>query len=293
MQVAVEEISPRIAREILDRSAGQRQRKIMPGRVTKLARSMIAGEWKVTHQGIALDADGILIDGQHRLTAVSQSGVTVPMTVARDVPRDGFDVMDTGAARTPAAMLGIAGYSDPNVLSSMLRSVIAYDEVKGTRTRLSTVAKEITNAELLTFMETPRGHSALEAKQIGGIIASGAGRPGLKPHLGAAVLIIRETGADEQLVMEFTSRLADGVMLSAASPILGVRRFLSGPSLDAIPTSARGTAIMGMTIRAWNKWMRADADLKFAGWRADIDIMPIPDAEADPAMLLRPRLTGS
>jgi hypothetical protein len=201
--------------------------------------------------------------------------------------------MDTGASRTPAAILGIAGYTDVNVLSAMVRSVLAYDEIKSTRGRLSTVARDITNAEILAFLETDRGDRAIEAKSIGTVIASGVGRLGLKPHLSAAVLVIRESGADDQLVIEFTSRLADGVMLSAASPILGLRRFLTGPGLELIPTSARATAIVGMTLRAWNKWMRADADLKFAGWRADIDIMPIPDAEADPAMLSRPRLTGS
>lgn len=293
MHSSVETITPDTAKEWLERSAEQRQRKIINGRVNKLSKAMLAGEWKVTHQGIALDPDGVLVDGQHRLTAVVQSGVSVEMTVTRDVPREAFDVMDIGAARTPAAILNIAGYTDVNVLSAMVRDVLAYDEVKETRNRINTVGRDITHTELLAFLETERGELALEAKAAGSVIAHGLGRHGLKPHLGAAVMIIRESGADEQLVLEFTSRLADGVMLTAASPILGLRRFLSGPGIDSIPKGARANAILGMTLRAWNKWMRADADLRFAGWRTDIDIMPIPDKEADPEMKHRPRLSES
>ena len=40
---------------------------------------------KVTHQCIAFDKDGNLIDGQHRLAAVLQTRQTVKMTVATNM----------------------------------------------------------------------------------------------------------------------------------------------------------------------------------------------------------------
>jgi hypothetical protein len=57
------------------------------------------GSWQVTHQGIAIDTEGNLLDGQHRLYAVIESGVSVSMTVSRGVDIDTRSVVDCGATR--------------------------------------------------------------------------------------------------------------------------------------------------------------------------------------------------
>ena len=42
-----------------------------------IARDMKAGHWRLTHQGIAFDPAGVLIDGQHRLWAIVESDTTL------------------------------------------------------------------------------------------------------------------------------------------------------------------------------------------------------------------------
>jgi hypothetical protein len=66
--------------------------------VRSLAEAMRRGDWIVTHQGIAFDIHGVLVDGQHRLAAVVEAEVPVEMTVFTDVEPDTFDVLDTGKA---------------------------------------------------------------------------------------------------------------------------------------------------------------------------------------------------
>lgn len=68
------------------------------------------GEWKLTHQGIAFDVKGVLIDGQHRLIFISElpDGVLVPISVTTNVSEDTFGVIDVGARRTPSDELGIS-----------------------------------------------------------------------------------------------------------------------------------------------------------------------------------------
>lgn len=56
---------------------------------------MRRGDWLVTHQGIAFDTRGVLVDGQHRLGAVVEADVTVKIAVFTDVEPDTFDVLDT------------------------------------------------------------------------------------------------------------------------------------------------------------------------------------------------------
>lgn len=48
------------------------------------ARDMQDGNWQLTHQGILLGKNGIVIDGQHRLHAVVLSGCSVQMMVCVD-----------------------------------------------------------------------------------------------------------------------------------------------------------------------------------------------------------------
>lgn len=65
------------------------------------------GEWKLTHQGVAISKSGRLIDGQHRLDAIVRTGATLPMLVTFDVADDAFLVLDQGHRRSTADATGL------------------------------------------------------------------------------------------------------------------------------------------------------------------------------------------
>lgn len=99
-------VSPSIAAEMLKGNTGNR-----PPRNTHvdfLAESMTRGEWRLTHQGVAISPSGRLLDGQHRLLAVIKSGVTVEMMVARNVQDLDFKYIDQGITRTAGDALGLS-----------------------------------------------------------------------------------------------------------------------------------------------------------------------------------------
>lgn len=78
MQIVV--VTPTIAEEWLKKN-NPKNRSIGSRHVARLVADMEAGRWYLTHQGIAFDVDGQLVDGQHRLEAVRQSGATIEMAV--------------------------------------------------------------------------------------------------------------------------------------------------------------------------------------------------------------------
>lgn len=98
MQIKQVEVTPAIAREWLKKNTQNRPlRKIY---ISKMAEAMKRGEWKTTHQAIAM-ADGRLLDGQHRLLAFLESGLPkIEMTVAYNSDPATFDVIDVGANRS-------------------------------------------------------------------------------------------------------------------------------------------------------------------------------------------------
>lgn len=104
MYTVTAKISPDDAREYLAANFDG-NRNISQRRVDRYANDMREGRWQLSHQGIAFDTDSHLIDGQHRLAAVAQSGVTVEMNISYDVPRESFTTMDQHHVRTVASFM--------------------------------------------------------------------------------------------------------------------------------------------------------------------------------------------
>jgi hypothetical protein len=102
-------ITPQVAEEFLARSDAAKlqynieivNRTLRNTKVAEYARVMRNGLWDGrSHQGIAISPEGFLIDGQHRMWAVSESLATVEMLVTYNVPREVQAVMDDGMRRT-------------------------------------------------------------------------------------------------------------------------------------------------------------------------------------------------
>lgn len=105
MKMVSETITPDRARALLKLNVVNR--RFRPAWAKTLKQRMERGEWKLTHQGIAIDSDGTLKDGQHRLHAVALYGKPVQMTVFYDAPADTFGVLDQGLRRSVDDQLGI------------------------------------------------------------------------------------------------------------------------------------------------------------------------------------------
>jgi hypothetical protein len=90
-------VTPDMAREWL--ASNTKNRKGRPCVVDKYARDMVEWKWMLTHQGIAFDADGTLIDGQHRLLAICKANVPVQMMVTRGFEPHTMSMVDVGAGR--------------------------------------------------------------------------------------------------------------------------------------------------------------------------------------------------
>ncbi len=97
-------------------------RKVRKSRVRLYARDMAAGRWLFNPQGIEFAVDGTLINGQHRLMAIVQSGVTVQMVVWFNVPPSTRQVIDIGGGRSLADTENLTT-SQAAVTLSMMRGL--------------------------------------------------------------------------------------------------------------------------------------------------------------------------
>lgn len=114
METKTVAITPEMAREWLTHNmAGNRP--VLKGTVHSYARQMRNGSWNLTHQGIAFDENGELIDGQHRLNAIVEANIPVTMNVTTGVRREKGEVftIDMGRKRTYANVVQMSGMEDP------------------------------------------------------------------------------------------------------------------------------------------------------------------------------------
>ena len=116
----VETITPSNASVILaDCNLGNRP--IRKRSVDFLASEMLSGSWQpFSADAICFDQDGNLINGQHRLSAVVQSGVTVKMLVGRNVPASSFQVIDRGIKRSTGDDVSQLGCPNSNVVAALV-----------------------------------------------------------------------------------------------------------------------------------------------------------------------------
>jgi hypothetical protein len=98
-------ITPVMAKEYLKANIGNRP--LRRGHVKDLADAITRGEFLKTHQGIAFDTGGNVLDGQHRLEAIVAANMPVAMNVTFDAPSESFAVLDQGTRRTASDILRI------------------------------------------------------------------------------------------------------------------------------------------------------------------------------------------
>ncbi len=136
---AVMDIGPDLATRWLE--GNTHNRPVKQGLVDRFVRDMKAGNWRLTHQGIAFDVNGVLIDGQHRLWAVVLSGVPVQLRVFFNEPIENMKAVDIGQTRSNFDVLHLSGEAGPITVSHLatLRAMLAGDS---SQTRRLTVSEE-------------------------------------------------------------------------------------------------------------------------------------------------------
>lgn len=114
-------ISPDLAKKWLAMNHPN-NRGVVISRVRQYADDMQNGRWRITHQGIAFDEKGRLVDGQHRLLAVIQADTSVNMYVASGLDEASIFAIDGGRSRNLPNILEITGALPKNVAARYLVS---------------------------------------------------------------------------------------------------------------------------------------------------------------------------
>ena len=125
LKVSEEIITPDRAKQFLQNM--KNDRPLSKNSVANYAEVMRRGEWKFNGDPIRLNTEGKLMDGQHRLHAIINSGKAQKMIVLYGLDSTVFDTIDVGKKRSPSDLLGIAGFTHGTALASTTRALLIYE----------------------------------------------------------------------------------------------------------------------------------------------------------------------
>lgn len=160
-------VSPEMAKRWLERNHPN-NRPITYKRAEAFANDIRADAWRLTHQAVAFDGEGLLIDGQHRLTAIVASGKPAEMLVIYNGAGSYHDPIDRVGPRSIATILGVKTNATAGVnvlrmfeIGYQLYTPMTVHEAEGLMER---------HAAALATIATLPGRSKLTGPIIGGVV---------------------------------------------------------------------------------------------------------------------------
>jgi|688.fasta_scaffold431017_2 hypothetical protein len=219
MQISLVQMTPEWASEILSRNT--HNRTVRPAMVKQLAADIKDGRWQLTPQTVSTATDGTLLDGQHRLMAIVESGCTVSMMLATDCPPECFAAIDTGHSRTPGDILKIEGVAHYTNVASIIRIVYCYSNMPG----LVWVGQMhgLSKRHILDYYR----EDAERWQEVTRLVMSYASSPCVQVSAVGAFLYLysREANNDRHWSREYLRLFCTGEMLSSGHPILTFRNW--------------------------------------------------------------------
>lgn len=259
-------ITPDMAAKLLARN--NRNRHISPSNYATIVRAIRNGEWQLNGEGIKIDVFGNILDGQHRLLAVLETGISIRTWLFEGLDPETQDSMDSGRVRGLNDTLQIRGEKNSGALAAAIRKIALYKRY-GLR-QAAVGSNPVTKHEMLAFFEEHRDIADLltPAKRV-------AVAAKLPSSLGCLLMYaFSEIDADE--AQYFFEHLATGAGLPQGSPI-GVLREALRRIYDSRGASNQ-VHLAALVIKAWNKYRDGESItlLKFTPGGANPEQFPVP-----------------
>ncbi|MDQ3028992.1 MAG: hypothetical protein M3R09_02960 [Actinomycetota bacterium] len=261
-------ITPEMAKKWLTQNTHNRN---LRDRVVKgYAADMLNGDWVEDGQSLKFAkgddillndpriTGGVLLDGQHRLSAVAEANIIVRMLVVSNLSQTAQDTMDTGARRSLGDVLKLHGEEHYVTLAAILARVFIWQRGARRNLRLAGDARPTNRQLLLLLQETPELRRSAEiGSRIRGSARLSSSTVGLCHWL--------FNGIDQGDCAFFFARLSDGASLTPGDPIYALRRVLENLArAQGRPDEAFLTALV---IKAWNLY-RAGQQVQTLAFKA-------------------------
>lgn len=260
----LEMITPEIAFSMLEvnERIGFHNRNINRERVAMYTDDMKAGRWRNTAEPLLIGKDGQLMNGQHRLHAVIDAEVSVPMLIIRGVDLDAFFSIDQGRPRKPSDVVSIVGIRSSALTAATLKLIWAWEHFGSAGVKAGPREHKGFTNEIAAEMA--------KARDIHDSVLTGQKMSKLAPPSAIAFCHWLCGTKNKSLADDFFSKLHSGENLKRGDPLLVLRQRLIAERSD--PTSSvRRIAVIRMVMRIWNAVRKNQVLMKMPPTSDEVD----------------------
>lgn len=247
--IGLVDVTPELAESWL--GCNKKNRNFSDETANRYTRDITKKRWPFTGDPVRFSDDWRLLDGQHRLTAITVTGITLRLLVVIGLAESTQAFMDSGTKRHAAGTLAIQKVPNYTAVASLVRLSLMWnpsglwDPSRGTQLFGSHL--QVSTAEITEFVdEHPAVH---EAARVGVRMAYQVA--GAKPSvIGATYLRATALPGGAFDAAEWFHRLETGADLTLGDPVLALRNGVLRTRSESLQNSQRDQ--LWKVIRAWN-----------------------------------------
>ena len=248
-------VTPDMAFEMLEKNT--MNRNIDEKRVRLYAKDMKSNRWALNGSTIVIAEDGTLLDGQHRLWAITEAKIPVQLLIVYNADKDSIVTMDIGKVRSASNIMQIDRSAHSVTAATLTKLLWLHDRIDENLAP-ETCRMNISNKNLRSFYEENK-----EMIEQASEIAACGGHHFVKSHMALAYCLISRSTAHSDKVADFFKTLKSGSNISMKHPIMTLRNRLFENRLGVRSLSVQET--IAAYIRVWNAYVRSK-DLSAIRW---------------------------
>lgn len=228
-------ITPEVARKLLEKNL--HNRPVSRNHLDSLIGRMKRGEWNFNGDTICINHER-LIDGQHRLMAVVESGVSIEALIVHGLSSEVFISKDDGRKRSASDALALMGEKNTTTLGA---SLVLLDRFEHGNVLSKDSYSNARVAEILSrHSQLPESvEKCFELKVI-------------MPPSVASVCHYLFSKLHPEKADQFIKDLKDGESLIKSDPVYILRERLMAARMAKGKTKLASYYIMALTIKVWN-----------------------------------------
>lgn len=242
--IEVVEVNPTLAEEWL-KLRHENERNVRIAKVKSFARDMWNDNWHFIGDTLRFDEHGYLVDGQHRLLAIVESGSTQWFPVL-NIPTEARAAIDTGTTRSLGDLLQFGNHVHGRTLAAIVRRLLIHDRGKRGTTEGSK-AYHPSNAEGVAFV---KNNKAQLHRSVDWALKAARNKLPIPASVVGATYFLAES-KDRKQAEEFFEKLVTGLDLQKGEPVAALHsraeKELARNGRQMHPDDA-----FRYTIMAWN-----------------------------------------
>ncbi len=270
MKTKLVKVTPKLAAQWL--ATNHSNRPVSRAFVDELSRSLRSGTFQTTHQGIAFDEQGRLRDGQHRLTAIVETGITIELLVTTGLTDQELLAIDDGRRRTIHQVLTMVDAGASFFSSAITKEMLIGGHHLATRSKPVKPGRQ----ELIEFFNAHAPAIGFAEKLFG--------KPSSGFQIGyiGAVIARAWYSADRERLEHFATVLVTGFPKPGDESIIRLRNHLLKARREKIRNRGFRDEIYAKTQRTLTDWLAGVESHKLESTREELFAIPPLSRELTP-----------